>query len=156
VASAVCLLAVFAASATPSFAAQSSFSATYTETTTPQTCPRATPPGAFCYTGIGTGPTVPPGGNGTENFAGFVDQNRADPVTHCAPDFNAVSISTARGTLFLTTQGNACPVSQTVSHDQGTWRAFGGTGVFNNATGSGVVSTDGTFNADGTISSVST
>jgi hypothetical protein len=126
------------------------------ELTTPRACPPATPPNAFCYTGVGHGPTTPPGSTGTENFAGFVDQNRADPTTHCAPDFNVVAISTAKGTLFLTTNGNACPISATASVDNGTWQAFGGTGIFKGARGSGTVSTAGTFNANGTISSSST
>jgi len=143
---------------TPSFAASTKpFSATYPdELTTPRTCPAGVPANAFCYTGVGHGPTTPPGSTGTEQFAGFVDQNKADPVTHCAPDVNGVSITTSRGTLFLTTNGNACPTSQTTSVDNGTWRAFGGTGIFDGATGSGTVATVGTFNANGTISSTST
>jgi hypothetical protein len=144
--------------ATPSVAASTTtFHAVYPdELTTPRTCPPGTPAGAFCYTGVGHGPTTPPGSTGTEQFAGFVDQNRADPVTHCAPDFNVVSITTNSGTLFLTTNGNACPTSQTTSVDNGTWRAFGGTGIFEDASGSGTVATVGTFNANGTISSSST
>ncbi len=143
---------------TPTFADNSTrFSATYgDELTTPRQCPPGTPANAFCYSGVGHGLTTPPGSTGTEQFAGFVDQNRADPVTHCAPDFNVVSITTSKGTLFLTTNGTACPTSQTTSVDHGSWQAFGGTGIFRDASGSGTVDTVGTFNANGTISSSST
>ncbi len=150
--------------ATPSLAATTSFNATFTETTTPQACPPGVPAGAFCYTGSGTGPTTPPVPtdlNGTENFAGFVDRAMGSPTTRCAPDFNIVSIRTYAGTLFLTTQGSACPdptdpTNPAKSVDNGTWRAFGGTGIFEGASGSGAVSTTGTFVSPTKITSVST
>src|SRR5689334_5286732 len=73
---------------TPSFAATTTaFNAVYPdEVTTPRTCPAGVPAGAFCYTGVGHGPTTPPGSTGTEQFAGFVDESRANLDTHCAPD----------------------------------------------------------------------
>jgi hypothetical protein len=147
-------LMVFAASAVPTFAASTPFNAVFDETTTPRPCPAWVPAGAFCFTGVRTGPTAPPGGIGTERFAGFVDQAKRDPLTNCAPDFNVVSITTSAGTLFLTTQGNGCPISPTQSLDVGTWKALGGTGIFDEATGSGTVSTTATFGA--TITSKST
>jgi hypothetical protein len=148
--------------AIPALAAASTpFNATFTETTTPRACPAGLPANAFCFTGTGTGPSTPPVPtdlNAKESFAGFVDENKANPITHCAPDFNVVSISTYAGTLFLTTQGNACPVpnNPAQSTDNGTWRAFGGTGIFAGASGSGTVSTIGTFQPTGLITSVST
>jgi hypothetical protein len=141
--------------ATPTLAA-TSFVATFKETTIPQPCPDDLPMGAFCFVGQGTGPVTPPGGQGTENFVGFVDLAKADPTTHCAPDFNAVSITTSRGVLILITQGSGCPTSQTTSVDNGTWTAIGGTGIFANAQGSGSVSSAATFNPNGTISSTTT
>lgn len=142
--------------ATPGGAA-TPFMASYPdEVTTPHACPPTAPAGAFCYTGVGHGVTTPPGSTGTEQFAGFVDQANANPATHCAPDFNIVSISTSQGTLFLTTNGTACPTTATTSVDHGTWQAWGGTGIFTDARGSGTVDTVGTFQANGTITSSST
>ena len=127
-----------ATGAAPSFAATTTaFNATYLdEVTTPRACPPGSPPQAFCFTGVGHGPTTPPGSEGTEQYAGLVDPNSPDPVTRCPQDHNAVSITTARGTLFLTTAGSACGAT-----DNGTWRALGGTGIFQGATGIGTVST---------------
>ncbi|HEY3061427.1 MAG TPA: hypothetical protein VGL99_20860 [Chloroflexota bacterium] len=134
------------------------------ELTTPRACPAGTPPGAFCYTGqdhSNLGKSVPPGGRATEDFSGFVDLNSPQPGA-CPdgstgfPDHNDVTITTVHGKLFLTTDGLACGLGAPTTTDDGTWHAFGGTGIFSGASGSGKVHTDGTPNADGTISSSST
>ncbi len=146
-------LLALALGASPSLAAGTVFHATYLyEVTTPRACPPGLPANAFCFTGVGHGATVPPGATGTERYAGFVDPNTHDPMTGCPVDHNAVSISTSSGTLFLATRGASCP-----PFDNGTWQAFGGTGIFERATGSGTVNTVSTgFNPDGTIASKST
>jgi len=148
---------VQASTAVPTFAAAGPFTANYPdEVTTRRPCPQGTPTGAFCFTGVGHGPTVPPGGPGTERFAGFVDLAHTGP-DGCAPDVNAVTITTARGTLLLTTQGRACFTATGASTDTGTWRVIGGTGVYQGASGSGSVTTLGRPTLpDGTISSNST
>src|SRR5207244_10862913 len=107
------------------------------DVTTPRDCPPGFPAVAFCFTGVGHGPTAPPGTTATETYAGFVDFTTHDPVTGCPVDHNAVSISTSSGTLFLTTTGSACG-----PFDDGTWDAHGGTGIFAGATGTGHVHTD--------------
>jgi hypothetical protein len=67
-----------------------------------------------------------------------------------------VSITTDRGTLFLTAQGTGCPGPTTAtSVDTGKWTALGGTGIFEGARGGGVFHSVGMFNADHTISSTS-
>jgi hypothetical protein len=130
-------LLLIAMGALPALAAGVPFTGWYQdEVTTPRKCPPGFPAGAFCFTGVGHGPTTPPGTTGTENYAGFVDFTTHDPVTGCPVDHNAVSISTSSGTLFLTTTGSACG-----AFDDGTWQAFGGTGVFEDATGTGHVHT---------------
>jgi hypothetical protein len=91
------------------------------------------------------GTASPPGSRAIENYAGYVDNARRDPVTGCAPDGNAVVINTSRGQLFLTTRGVGCPTGPASVHDVGTWTAYGGTGIFEGARGSGRVVTDGTF-----------
>jgi hypothetical protein len=146
-------LVAVAAGATPALAASVPFSATYDEQTTIRpACPPNTPPKATCFTGVGTGPTVPPGGTGTEFYAGFVDPNTPGAIPGCAVDHNAVAIKTDGGTLFLTTTGSACG-----AFDKGTWQAFGGTGSFEGATGTGTVDTAVLGpNPDGTIHSIST
>lgn len=140
----------------PALAATSPFSATFKETTTFRPCPAGVPAGAMCYTGVGHGPTtppVPPDPNATENFAGFVVFSAS---TGCGPDYNAVTITTYAGTLFLTTQGIACATGPASSVENGTWTAHGGTGIFEDASGSGPVTSVGTFNPDGTVSSTTT
>ena len=110
------------------------------------------PAGAICFTGVGHGPTVPPGTIGTENYAGFVDPNTPGAIPGCAADHNAVAIKTTSGTLLLTTSGSACG-----AFDDGTWQAFGGTGTFQGARGTGTVHTVVLGqNPDGTINSSST
>jgi hypothetical protein len=144
-----------AALATPALAAATTpFQATFAERTTFVDCPRGTPPGsAVCFTGQGEG-VATPGGPARESYRGAVVSAAADPVTNCVPDYNAVSISTARGTLYLVTRGMQCPPTP---GDRGNWTALGGTGIFANARGSGTVATTGiTPNPDGTISSSST
>jgi hypothetical protein len=146
-------LVVVGVGATPALAASSPFNATYPdERTTFRTCPPGFPASAICFTGVGHGPTVPPGSTGTESYAGFVDTAKPGAIPGCALDRNAVSIRTSSGTLFLTTTGSACG-----AFDDGTWQAFGGTGIFAGATGSGTVHTDVLGpNPDGTINSSST
>ena len=146
-------LLVVAMGALPALAAGTSFDATYPdEKTTFRTCPPGFPKNAICFTGVGHGPTTPPGSTGTEEYAGFVDPNTPGAIPGCATDHNAVSIRTNSGTLFLTTTGSACG-----SFDDGTWQAFGGTGIFDGATGTGTVHTDVLgSNPDGTINSSST
>jgi hypothetical protein len=101
---------------------------------------------------VGTGPTTPPGGVGVERYAGYADVRGANPLTGCAPDYNAVSISTSSGTLILTTS-NTCPGGV----NNATWTAQGGTGIFEGATGGGPVTTQVLgYNPDGTIHSIST
>jgi hypothetical protein len=149
---------VQASTAAPSLAATTGpFTATYRdEVTTPRQCPSGIPAGAFCFSGVGHGPTVPPGAQGTERFAGYVDLAHPGP-DGCAPDFNAVTITTTRGTLVLTTQGRACFTATGASTDTGNWRVIGGTGVFEGASGSGTVVTAGRrARADGSIPSSST
>jgi hypothetical protein len=87
-----------------------------------------------------------------EDYAGFVDLKTPGKIAGCAADHNAVSLSTSNGTLFLTTSGSACG-----AFDDGTWQAFGGTGVFEGATGGGLVHTNVMGgNPDGTVNSSST
>jgi hypothetical protein len=146
---------ILATGATPALAASTAFTGTYPdERTTFRTCPAGLPAGAICFTGVGHGLTVPPGTTGTESYAGFIDPNTL--LLGCPVDHNAVAISTSRGTLFLTTTGSG---SDPACHgpDVGTWQAFGGTGIFEGATGSGTVKTAILgFNLDGTIHSSST
>jgi hypothetical protein len=138
--------------ATPTLAAGTPFSATFNETTTPRACPAGAPPNAFCFTGTGSGPVVPPGDpNASETFAGFVDPNTPNPVTGCPTDRNAVRMATNRGTLFVTTLGSSCGDGV----DNGTWTAHGGTGIFEGASGTGTVHSTASFTPNGTISSVS-
>src|SRR6266567_5364302 len=145
-------LLVIGMGALPALATGTPFHATYPdEVTTQHPCPPGFPAGAFCFTGVGHGTAVVGGTaiNSTESYAGFVDFTTHDPLTGCPVDRNAVTISTSRGTLFLTTRGASCP-----PFDNGTWEAVGGTGIFEDATGSGTVSTVSTgVNPDNTISS---
>jgi hypothetical protein len=143
-------LVAISSGATPSLAqtAQSTrpFTAEFREQTTLRPCPPAgVPAGATCFTGVGQGTATPPGGPAAENFAGYVDNVRRNPRTGCAPDANAVVITTSRGHLFLTTNGVGCPTGGLNVHDEGTWTAHGGTGIFEGARGGGRVVTDGTF-----------
>ena len=149
-------LLTLAMGASPSLAAGTPFQATYlNEATTQRNCPPGFPAKAFCFTGVGHGPAVvgtTTFDRTTERYAGFVDPNTHDPATGCPVDRNAVSITTSSGTLFLTTRGASCP-----PFDNGTWQAIGGTGIFEDATGSGTVKTVSTgINPDGTIASKST
>jgi hypothetical protein len=137
-------------------AGQTAYTAAFPmEQTIQRTCPRGLPPNAFCFTGSdhsGLGTSTPPGGKATEDFAGFVDFTK--PIADaCAPtpgttqrtpgfpDHNVVVIGTQSGKLFLTTDGVDCMSTGT---DDGTWRAFGGTGIFEHATGTGAVHTQAT------------
>jgi hypothetical protein len=143
--------------AIPALAATTPFTATYPdERTTFHPCPPGFPPHAVCFTGVGHGATVVGTMtlNGTEDYAGFVDPNTpGSPIPACPADHNAVSITTTRGTLFLTTSGSACG-----AFDDGTWQALGGTGIFEGATGGGTVHTtvDPVANTDGSLNSSST
>ena len=127
------------------FAATTPFSATFNERTTFQACPPDVPPGSRCFSGVGHGPTTPPGDpNAVENFSGF--------VTPTGQDFNVVSIATNKGTLFLTTAG---VVGNGGATESGTWTAHGGTGIFEDASGSGPVNTVLTgVNPDGSVNSL--
>ena len=119
------------------------YTATFQEQTTfLQSCPAGVPAGSTCFVGVGHGASTPPGDpNAVENFAGY--------VTPTGMDANVVSISTNRGTLFMTTQGQVG-----VNSEMGTWTAHGGTGIFTGATGSGAVNTvEGPPNNNGTVSS---
>ena len=139
---------------TPALAAGTGFTGTYLEKTTFRPCPAGLPAGAICFTGVGHGPTVPPGGIGTESYAGYIDPNTL--LNGCPVDHNAVAISTSRGTLFLTTTGSG---SAPACHgpDVGTWQAVGGTGIFAGASGGGTVQTAILgANSDGTIDSSTT
>jgi hypothetical protein len=139
-----------------SAAGQTSYTATFLqEKTIQRTCPRGAPPMAFCFTGSdhsGTGTSTPPGGKATEGFAGFVDFTK--PIADaCAPnpgstqrtpgfpDHNVVVIGTQAGKIFLTTSGVDCMSTGT---DDGSWQIFGGTGMFEDATGTGTVHTQAT------------
>jgi len=146
-----------ATGAVPALAASTSFKATYPdEKTTFRNCPPGFPKNAICFTGVGHGPIVlgTTTTTGTEeDYAGFVDPTTPGPIAGCPADHNAVSIRTSSGTLFLTTSGSACG-----AFDDGTWQAFGGTGMFEGASGGGLVHTtvDLVPNADGTLNSSST
>ena len=145
---------VVAGGATPAFAASTPFTASFPdEKTTFRACPVGSPTTAHCFTGVGHGPTLPPGTTGTESYEGFVDTAQPGAIAGCALDRNAVAISTSRGTLFLTTTGSACGL-----FDDGTWQAYGGTGIFEGATGGGTVHTtvDPVANTDGSLNSSST
>jgi hypothetical protein len=151
-------LTSIAGGATP-IAAQTStpFNAWFNEVTTFRPCPPGVPAGATCFTGHGDGEATPPGGDADEDYAGFVDNSQRDPQTGCAPDSNAVAITTSQGRLFLTTRGRGCPTGppdpqgRVPVNDRGTWTAHGGTGIFRGATGSGTVETNGwiSLNPDG-------
>ena len=80
-----------------------------------------------------------------ETYAGYVDNARRDPATGCAPDANAVVITTTRGRLFVTTKGVGCPTGPLSVHDEAVWTAHGGTGIFERASGSGRVVTNGDY-----------
>lgn len=155
--SVLCTFAMLGVAAVPGVAAGTPLQATFQETTSLRPCPATAPPGAMCFNGVGSGLVTLPGSPGNETFAGFVDEARADKGTHCAPDFNVVTISTDSGMLFLQTQGVGCPqpTSPPTTVDIGKWTAFGGTGIFEDARGGGEVSTLGTFGASG-ITSTST
>jgi hypothetical protein len=149
-------LLVIGIGAVPALAANTPFTATFPdEKTTFRTCPPGLPPHAVCFTGVGHGPTLVGAKAfiGTEEYAGFVDPNTPGVIPVCAADHNAVSIRTSSGTLFLTTTGSACG-----AFDDGTWQAFGGTGIFEGATGGGTVHTtvDPVPNADHSLNSSST
>jgi hypothetical protein len=139
-----------------SAADQTAYTATFpNEQTIQRTCPHGAPQNAFCFTGTdhsGTGTSTPPGATATEDFAGFVDFTK--PIADaCAPtpgttqrtpgfpDHNVVVIGTHAGKLFLTTDGVDCMSTGT---DDGTWHAFGGTGIFEHASGTGTVHTQAT------------
>ena len=118
-------------SAPVSASGSTAFNATFNETTTFKACPPGVPAGSQCFEGAGNGLTNPPGDpNSVEHFAGFVD-----PTGH---DANIVSIATNKGTLFLTTSGQ---VGNGGATESGTWTAHGGTGIFEDATGTGTVNT---------------
>ena len=121
------------------FAAGTAFNATYPdEKTTFQSCPPALQ-GDICFTGVGHGTAIvgtTSFDGTTENYAGFVDPKSPGVIPGCPADHNVVSIRTSSGTLFLTTTGSACG-----AFDDGTWQAFGGTGIFEDATGTGGVRT---------------
>jgi len=131
------------------------YKAFFKEVTTPSgtVCPPGapTPPAAFCFTGNGVGTSDPPGGPALERYAGYVDFTR--PIT-CPDgstgfaDHNNVTITTARGQIFLTTDGEACGLGNPTGqiHDEGVWNITGGSGIFRGATGSGRVVTDGQAN----------
>jgi hypothetical protein len=119
------------------------------ETTVVRPCPPGFPPNALCFTGSdhsGSGtstPPIPTDTKATEDYAGFVDfdhpiPNACGPNIAGYPDHNVVAITTYAGRLFLTTDGINCPNSPV---DNGVWHAFGGTGIFEGATGSGGVMT---------------
>jgi hypothetical protein len=136
------------------------YKAFFKEVTTPSaTCPPGAPPPsppgqpptAFCFTGNGVGTSDPPGGPALERYAGFVNFTR--PIT-CPDgstgfaDHNNVTITTARGQIFLTTDGEACGLGNPTGqiHDEGVWNITGGNGIFRGATGRGTVVTDGQAN----------
>ena len=135
-----------AVSAYVAFAAATPFSATFDETTTFGQCPAGVPTGSRCFVGVGHGATTPPvpaDPNSVEHFAGYVT-----PTGH---DANVVSITTTQGTLFLTTSGQ---VGNGGATESGTWTAHGGTGIFEDASGSGPVNTVLTgVNPDGSVNS---
>jgi hypothetical protein len=144
--SVVALLAASAPAGSALAASSATFGATFTERTTFVACPAGVPAGSHCFEGVGHGTTTPPvlpDPNSVENFAGF--------VTPTGQDANIVSISTNRGTLFLTTQGL---VGNGGATESGTWTARGGTGIFEDARGTGPVNTVLTgVNADGSVNS---
>jgi hypothetical protein len=142
---------VTATTAAPSLAATpTAYTAAFPrERTVQRTCPAAVPAGSFCFTGTdhsGLGTSVPGGAPATEDFAGFVDfshpiANACVGSTSGFPDHNVVTIGTPSGQLFLRTDGTDCTSTGT---DDGTWQVLGGTGVFNQAAGSGHVHTQST------------
>jgi len=114
------------------------------EKTVFRACPPGLPAHAVCFTGSdhsGLGTSTPPGSAATEDFAGFIDPNTIRPCplmpgSFGPVDHNVVTIGTATGSLFLTTEGVSCGGT-----DVGTWNAIGGTGNFEGASGSGSVQT---------------
>jgi hypothetical protein len=150
---AIALGAVATTATTSTAETATAYNATFPqELTVQRTCPQGFPPHAFCFTGsdhsqTGTSsPPTPTDGRATEDYAGFVDFD--SPVANACgtnvagyPDHNVVAISTYAGRLFLTTDGVDCVNTGT---DDGVWHAFGGTGIFEGATGSGTVHTQAT------------
>lgn len=137
----------------PAYAAGTTpFQANFAEQTSFVACPPGVPSGARCFSGHGTGAAVP-GGTATESFVGFVNAAAANPLTGCAPDYSFVTIATQSGTLYLAASGTSCQTGPTTAVDTETFQAIGGTGTFEGARGTGSVSTAGTFNPNGTVSS---
>jgi hypothetical protein len=144
--SAVALLAIGVPTGTVFADSTATFAATFTERTTFVACPADAQPGTHCFVGVGNGtttPPLPPDTASVENFQGF--------VTATGQDANVVSIATNQGTLFLTTAG---VVGSGGATESGTWIAHGGTGIFEEASGSGPVNTVETgVNPDGSVNS---
>jgi hypothetical protein len=157
-----CALLVLGVGTPPTFADSKTvaFKAFFKEVTTPSgpVCPPGAPPPMpgppptpFCFTGTGVGTTDPPRAPALEQYAGYVDFTKPVKCPDGSTGFkdhNNVTITTPRGKIFLTTDGEACGLGNPTGqiHDEGVWNISGGTGIFLGATGKGKVVTNGQAN----------
>ncbi|MBV9134033.1 MAG: hypothetical protein JO318_15120 [Chloroflexi bacterium] len=116
------------------------FRGTFSGTTMFTACPPGTPNTIVCYTGLEPGAvTSPPAGPATEVDHGFLDEGHPN-AAGCIPNY-ALAVITATngsGTLYLVDRDFVCGLATgNISEVDGTWQALGGTGVFDDARGSG-------------------
>ena len=134
--------------ATSTVDAAGSFRGTMHEQFALGACPAGTPATFACASVTGTG-RLSHLGKVMESVQATINLALMSPATYCAPDQSKATFTTASGdTVFMTTNGLTCQKGAGKGVDSGRYVVTGGTGKYQDATGSGTYETDATYAAD--------